>query len=273
MSWMGNYNLTGWVGPSGRGQVTGSGLTGMDPNYSYTVGFANTTAQYWAKVASDGSFTAPSMKAGTYTMTVYKNELAVYTESVTVNAGATTTVDNRSITADPSTATALWRIGDWDGTPLEFMNGSNINLMHPSDVRNTPWTSALTYTVGDPVTTFPAAEWKTSVNSPLTVKFNLTAAQVASHTIRIGITTAYAGGRPILTVNSWTSSIPAATTQPSSRTLTVGTYRGNNKMLTYSVPSSAFVVGTNTLTISVASGSSGTGYLSPAYAFDALDML
>jgi hypothetical protein len=36
----------------------------------------------------------------------------------------------------PSTASALWRIGDWDATPLEFMNGAHINVMHPSDVRN-----------------------------------------------------------------------------------------------------------------------------------------
>jgi rhamnogalacturonan endolyase len=44
-------------------------------------------------------------------------------------------------------------------------------------------------------------------------------------------------------------------------------------MFTYDVPASAFVAGTNTLTINVASGTAGTGYLSPGYAYDALDML
>ncbi|TFW29842.1 hypothetical protein E4O92_17995 [Massilia horti] len=273
MSWMGDYCLSGWVGASGRGQVSGTGLSGMDPNYSYTVGFANTTAQYWADVSPTGGFSAAGMKAGTYSMTVYKNELAVYTEQVTVDAGATTTMNNRSITGDPSTASALWRIGDWDGTPLEFLNGTSFNVRHPSDVRNASW-AVTGFNVGDPVNTFPAALWQNTVgNNPLTVTFNLTAAQVASHTVRIGITTANAGGRPKIVVNGWTSSIPAASSQPSSRTLTVGTYRGNNKMFTYSVPASAFVAGTNTMTIYVSSGSSGTAFLSPSYSFDALDML
>jgi rhamnogalacturonan endolyase len=33
------------------------------------------------------------------------------------------------------------------------------------------------------------------------------------------------------------------------------------------------VSGTNTLVVTVASGTAGTGYLSPGYAYDALDML
>ncbi|MCZ9336748.1 polysaccharide lyase family protein, partial [Streptomyces sp. TRM76130] len=67
------------------------------------------------------------------------------------------------------------------------------------------------------------------VNSGLLVYFRLTAAQAAAaHTLRIGVTTAYANGRPQVTVNSWTSSIPSPPTQPSTRSLTNGSYRGNN---------------------------------------------
>jgi rhamnogalacturonan endolyase len=110
------------------------------------------------------------------------------------------------------------------------------------------------------------------VNNPTTVTFTLSASQVAAHTVRIGITAAYAGGRPQITVNGWTSSAPAASTQPSSRSLTIGTYRGNNALYTYGVPASAFVTGTNRLTITVISGSGGTGYLSPGYSYDAVEL-
>jgi hypothetical protein len=65
---------------------------------------------------------------------------------------------------------------------------------------------------------------------------------------------------------------PAASSQPSSRSLTVGTYRGNNALYAYAVPVSAFVAGTNTMTLAVISGSGGTGYLSPGYSYDCVEM-
>jgi rhamnogalacturonan endolyase len=275
MSWMGNYGLNGWVGASGRGKVVGNGLSGRDSAFldKYTVGFANANAQYWTNASStNGSFVRSDMKPGTYTMTVYKNELAVYSEQVNVTAGGVTTLNTRTITADPSLATALWRIGSWDGTPLELMNGMTFNIRHPSDSRNPSW-GPVTYALGSATNKFPAAQWKTGVNNPTTVTFNLTSAQIANRTIRIGITAAIAGGRPMIKVNNWTSPIPASSSQPDSRSLTIGTYRGNNAMYSYSVPASAFVAGTNTLTIEVVSGSSGTAYLSPGFSYDALDML
>jgi rhamnogalacturonan endolyase len=108
------------------------------------------------------------------------------------------------------------------------------------------------------------------------LSFTLTAAQAATdRTLRIGITTAKAGGRPQITVNdAWTSAIPAAATEPSTRTLTVGSYRGNNHTYEYVIPAVHLVTGTNTLRVDAASGSAGGGgYLSPSYGFDALDLL
>lgn len=273
MGWMETQNLSGWVPASQRGKVSGRGLLGFDLAHKFTVAFKNDTAQYWTVAkAPNGNFTTPPMKPGSYTMTVYKDELELYTETVDVGSGTTTTLPQRTLGADPDKAPAVWRIGTWDGTPLEFLNGPSINVRHPSDVRNAAW-GPVTYAVGAPAATFPAAQWKVAANSPTRVTFELTPAQVAQHTIRIGITTATAGGRPQITVNGWTSSAPAASNQPSSRTLTVGSYRGNNKMFTYNVPASAFVAGTNTLTINVASGSGGSGFTGPGYAYDALDML
>jgi rhamnogalacturonan endolyase len=110
------------------------------------------------------------------------------------------------------------------------------------------------------------------VNNPATVVFSLSSGQIAARTVRIGITAAYAGGRPQITVNNWTSPAPPPSSQPSSRSLTIGTYRGNNALFTYNVPASAFTAGTNKMTISVISGSSGSGYLSPGVSYDCVEM-
>jgi rhamnogalacturonan endolyase len=273
MSWIDSQNLLGQVPAAQRGKVVGRALYGFDLAHKYTIGFANANAQYWTVAnAPNGNFAMPAMKPGAYTMTVYKEERALYTGSVTVNSGATTTLAPITLTGDPDKDAAVWRIGVWDGTPLEFLNGTTINVRHPQDVRNASW-GPVTYAVGAPFAAFPAVQWKVGLNNPTTVTFNLTPDQITNHTIRIGITTANGGGRPAINVNGWSGSVPSPSSQPNSRSVTTGNYRGNNTMFTYQVPASAFVVGANTLTISVASGSGGTLYLSPNYAYDALDML
>jgi rhamnogalacturonan endolyase len=273
-SWFSSMGLSGWVGQSGRGTVAASAITGLDSAYTYTVGFSNTAAQYYATAsASDGSFTCPDMLPGDYTMNIYKNELVVGTRAVSVTAGGTTSLGSIAITADPSSATALWRIGDWDGTPAELLNGDKVTTMHPSDVRMASWTPG-TYVVGTSTagTGFPAYQWK-SVNGTQEVDFTLTAAQLQAYKIRIGITAAYGSGRPNIEINGTTSSFLAASTQPDSRSLTIGSYRGNNQTYTFSIPASKLVVGTNVLKISVISGSTGTTWLSPGYSTDAVDMI
>jgi rhamnogalacturonan endolyase len=269
-SWMSSLGLSGYV--SSRGSVVLNGLSGMDTTYTYTLGFANTTAQYWATTSSSGSATCSGMKPGTYTMTVYKGELAVYTESVTVSAGSTTTLNTRTITADPSTTSTIWRIGNWDGTPNEFLNGQTIAVRHPSDSRNSSW-GPVTYAVGSATNKFPAVQFR-GANTPTTVTFTLTAAQAAAaHTLKIGLTTAYNNGRPSLTINGHALSVPSASTQPSARTITVGTYRGNNTTYSWSIPAADFVTGTNTLTINVASGNSDlSAWLSASWAYDCVEL-
>jgi rhamnogalacturonan endolyase len=273
-SWLGTLGLTGWVGPEARGAVSGAAITGRDPRFAYTVGFSNATAQYWAAAdTTDGHFASTGMIPGTYTMKVYKNELAVDTRTVTVNAGASTDAGTIAVTGDPGAATALWRIGDWDGSPAEFVNGGKVTTMHPSDVRMASWTPG-DYVVGTstPATSFPAYQWK-DVNGALTVRFNLRQSQIVPLRLRVGITTAFAGGRPKAQVNGWVSANPSPSTQPSSRTLTVGTYRGNNTMYTFDIPASELVVGQNVLTLTAISGTSGTRFLSPGYSYDAIDLI
>jgi rhamnogalacturonan endolyase len=270
MTFMYGLGLTGAVAAAGRGWVAGN-ASGVTSGIASTVGWANATAQYWATPQSNGDFASPLMKPGSYTQTLYQGELAVATRTVTVTAGAETTGQNIE-SAWVTPASPIFRIGTWDGTPSGFLNWANLTFMHPSDSRMASW-GPVSYTVGSSsAANFPAYQFK-NVNNPTTVKFTLSSSQVAARTVRIGITAAYAGGRPQITVNSWTSAAPSPSSQPSSRSLTIGTYRGNNTLYTYSVPASAFVAGSNTMTMTVISGSSAlSDWLSPAVSYDCVEM-
>ncbi|WP_043685544.1 rhamnogalacturonan lyase B N-terminal domain-containing protein [Streptomyces xylophagus] len=279
-SWADSLGISGYTAASSRGRVAGVGITGRDTAYAYTVGLANSAAQYWGSArASDGYFSITGILPGTYTLTVFKGELAVYTGSVTVTAGGTTTLNSIAIPSsnDPSNASAIWRIGNWDGSPSGFKNADLMTYAHPSDVRAASWTGNVVVGSGTETSGFPCYLWK-DVNSGIIVYFKLTAAQLAAaHTLRIGVTTAYANGRPQVVVNdTWTSAVPSPPTQPSTRSLTVGSYRGNNNTFTYSVPASAWLTDAsayNTLKIYVASGSGTTAYLSAGTSIDAIDLL
>ncbi|WAU80444.1 polysaccharide lyase family protein [Streptomyces sp. Qhu-G9] len=276
-SWVDGLGITGWVGRSGRGRVAGVGLKGMDADHAYTVGFANSAAQYWARAASGtGAFSCPGMLPGTYTLTVHKGELAVHTASVTVSAGGTTTLNSITVGNDPSTANTIWRLGDWNGTPGEFKNADLMTYAHPSDSRAAKWTGNVVMGGGDEAASFPCYIWS-GINDGVLVYFRLTAAQAAAaHTLRIGVTNAYINGRPRVTVNDWVSAIPSPPSQPSTRSLTTGSYRGNNHTFTYNVPASAWKTDTsqyNVLKLNIVSGSSGTAYLSAGTSFDCMDLL
>ncbi|MEU0672810.1 rhamnogalacturonan lyase B N-terminal domain-containing protein [Streptomyces sp. NPDC006172] len=278
--WADSLGIPGYVGAGGRGRVAGVGITGRNTAYPYTVGLANAAAQYWGPArASDGHFSIGGVLPGTYTLTVYKSELAVHSTQVTVTAGATTTLNTLAIPSsnDPSNASAIWRINDWTGTPSGFKNADLMTYAHPSDVRAAAWTGNVVIGDGKESSAFPCYLWK-DVNSGLLVYFKLTATQAAAaHTLRIGVTTAYANGRPQVTVNdAWTSAIPSPPTQPNTRSLTNGSYRGNNHTFTYSVPASAWLTDTgryNVLKIDVVSGSGTTGFLSAGTSIDAIDLL
>jgi len=269
LTWLDSLNLLGWTPASGRGNVSGT-ATGVPSPFQAVVGFSGPAGQYWATV-NNGAYTCTGMLPGTYKATLFKGEFEVAVQNdVVVTAGATTPLD--LVSAEP-TPSVIFRIGEWDGTPTGFMNADKLTTMHPSDVRMTPW-GPITYTVGvDPLATFPAAEFRLK-NSPTTIKFTLAPNQVADLTIRVGITCNYAGARPTVNVNNvWNSSVPAAPSQPGTRSITVGTYRGNNNTFSWTIPASALVTGTNTLTLTPVSGTSDIGpFLSASYVFDAVEL-
>jgi rhamnogalacturonan endolyase len=272
-SFMDGLSIAGWVAGAGRGAVSGT-ASGVPSGYTVTVGLSNTLAQYWTSADLSGGYTITGVLPGTYTETVYANELAVGSQSVTISAGSTTNQDISDTTPIP---TPIWSIGAWDGTPNEFLNEPALNTEHPSDVRLAPWNN-VSFVVGvNSDSDWPAAQWK-DVNNDNQISFTLTADQAAlANTLRIGITDAFAGGRPQIRVNmgqpyAWTSALPAPSSQPNSRSITRGTYRGNNTTFTYNIPRSALVAGANTIDISVNSGTSGAGFLSPAIVYDAIDL-
>ncbi|KAH7123295.1 Rhamnogalacturonase B, N-terminal-domain-containing protein [Dactylonectria estremocensis] len=279
-TWVDALALSGWTTWADRGYASGVGISNMKSGFAYTVGLSNSNAQYWGSAASsNGAWSIKKIIPGTYTLTVYKGELEVYTGSVTISKGAGTAVNTVKAT-DPADDTAIWRIGEWDGTPRGFLNFEDAKMkptyMHPSDKRLSSW-SPSNFIVGTSSTnSFPGYMW-VDVNNAHLVYFKLTSAQLAaSHKIRIGITEAYINGRPTIKVNDWSATTPAATNQAKTRSLTVGTYRGNNVKLEFTVPSSAFKQSTSEwqiLTISIVTGSTGTGYLSGGVSFDSIDML
>ena len=153
------------------------------------------------------------------------------------------------------------------------MNGGSLATMHPSDIRMTHWAPS-TFTVGSSQnSSFPSVQFR-GTNTPTTVKFNLTSTQAAAaHTLKIGITGAYNNGRPSVLINGHALSNPGASSQPNSRSFTIGTYRGNNTTFSWSIPASDFVTGQNTMTISPISGSSDLGpFLSAAFGYDCVEL-
>lgn len=258
-------NLTNWVPRFGRGTVSGS-VTGLPDGFDNVIGFANTNAQYWSRIAADGSYISPPMIPGIYMAKVYKQEMEVATGSVVVTAGVTNTLGLASTEANPA---IIWRLGDRDGTPNGFMNADKVTWMHPSDVRMSDWNLG-PFTVGSstPETGIPCYQWKDIGGGGQTIQFKLTSNQLVNTTVNVGITVAYANGRPNVGVNGWTSALQGASPQPGTRSLTTGSYRGNNWQYTFTVPASALNEGVNTLTVYPISGSGGIGFLSAGYSLD-----
>ena len=280
--------ISGYVGASGRGALTGT-ASGVPSTLQATVALSNAADQYWALPnASTGVYTIAGILPGTYTETLYQGELAVGTKTVTIAAGQTTSANIVDTFYVPSSA--VFRIGTWDGTPLGFLNADKITTMHPTDVRMSAWaadsTGMTNFTVGtDSDSSWPMAEWHaetgTTQNGVTTyedvknrITFTLTAAQVATgETLRIGLTR-LDSGRPTVSVNSgaWNSAVPSIYSEPDSRGLTTGNWRGNNCIYMFNIPSSALVAGTNTIDIYCTSGSTGTIY-SGYQIYDAIDLV
>jgi len=265
MDFLSTY-IPGLLSNAQRGGVSGT-AGGTWNGLTATVGLAGTNGQYWGQVKA-GKFVIGHIKPGTYTATLYAGELAVgATRTVTVTAGATTSL---AMTGSVPAAGTLFQLGTFDGTPAGFLNADRIETQHPSDARMSAW-KASGYNVSSGAAKFPMAEFK-SVNSPMALNFTLASVPANGVKLRIATTSSFAGGRPAVTIGSYSSPASAspAPTNLDSRNVTRGTWRGVNTTYTFTIPAGALKAGANTLSISTISGSSGATYLSPNFIFDAL---
>ncbi|MGF7235190.1 MAG: rhamnogalacturonan lyase B N-terminal domain-containing protein [Frankia sp.] len=258
--------IPGLLSVAQRGTVTGT-ATGSWGGLAVTAALDGPNGQYWAPV-TNGRFTIAKVRPGTYTATLYAGELAVgKTTTVTAKAGGTAST---ALSGSVPAAGTLFQLGAWDGTPAGFRNADKIETMHPSDVRMADWNGG-PVNVSAGAGAVPMAVFK-SVNSPLKLNFSLSSVPAAGARLRIGITIGFAGGRPAASIGGYTS--PTSASPPSvnlnSRGVTRGTWRGVNQLHTFTIPASALHTGTNTLSITALSGSSGTTFLSPSFVFDAI---
>ncbi|KAH8648460.1 family 4 polysaccharide lyase [Xylariales sp. PMI_506] len=269
VSFFDNLGLTGYVGASGRGYVSGT-ASGTSSSYPIVLHWYNANYQGWVYASSSGAFTSPHLVAGTYTMNLYQQELLAASTTVTVTAGGTTTsniaASNAIITGSRTT---IFQLGQYDGQPTGFLNAAAQLRMHPSDDRMSSWAPGTVASTA--ASSWPMAMFK-DVNNGQKISFSLSSAVSATATLRIATTLSFAGGRPQATINSYVCSAPAAPTEIDSRGVTRGAYRGLGDVYTCSVPAGNLVSGSNTVTINVISGSSGDDYLSPNVIFDAIEL-
>ncbi|KAF9517564.1 polysaccharide lyase family 4 protein [Hydnum rufescens UP504] len=130
------------------------GISGIVPASGH--GFVTCNAQYWA-VPDGSSHTSSLMHPGTYTVTLYEDELAVAISSVSIDTERTTTLDLVSAESIPA---VIWRIGDADGTPAHQLRKFFSRVA--------------------------------DVNNPTTIQTALSASQIGSRTLRIRTTSALA---------------------------------------------------------------------------------
>lgn len=108
------------------------------------------------------------------------------------------------------------------------------------------------------------AIFKSGVNNGQNITFELDGALDAEAYFRTATTLAFAGGRPDITVNSFSCETPGAPgTKIDSRGVTRGAYRGFGEVYNCTIPAGTLIGGTNTISIFITSGSSGETYLSP----------
>jgi rhamnogalacturonan endolyase len=91
--------------------------------------------QYWADIDGSGRVTIPSVKAGTYRLTIYADDIFGQYEQdgIVIKAGSVATA---SATWEAESAgTELWRIGTPDKSSGEFRHGNEKDTTHPLQPR------------------------------------------------------------------------------------------------------------------------------------------
>ncbi|NJC00511.1 rhamnogalacturonan endolyase [Xanthomonas sp. 3272] len=260
--------LTGYLASDGRGALSGR-VSGVLSGQPAVIGLRNDQAEYWATANGSGDYQIAGVRPGRYRMTLYQHELEVAQRDVEIHANATA---QAALQAAVLPGTLKWQIGTADGTPAGFRHADLLPRAHPSDKRMS-WVP-VTYTVGSSsAASFPAVQWR-GINTPTRIDFTLGSSGVRGYRLRIFVPLTQVGARPQISVNArWNGPMPAAPTQPKTRGITRGTWRGNNTLYEVDIPASALQSGSNRIEIGIASGSPDNGFLSPAVVFDSIQLV
>jgi rhamnogalacturonan endolyase len=280
-SFIEKFELSGYLGDSERGIVTGKGL-GTSTDFPMVIHWYNDDCQQWTYATSDRSFQSPMLSPGIYTQALYHYELLAGTTTVTVKVGATATATvsatNPIITEGRS---RIFQIGDYDGRATGFLNADKQPRMHVSDERMDDWNTP-TYVVGQSsMDEFPMAIFE-DINNNRKIQFSLTSAITTAAAIRVGTTQSFYFGKPTIKVNSYDCGTFDDPNASSGRGITKvlplspfevdridrtqqGKSHGDMTVYYCKIPAGNLVSGTNTVTLGVTSKKSGDSWLSPNY--------
>jgi rhamnogalacturonan endolyase len=114
--------------------------------------------QYWTVADTQGNFTLPAVRPGTYTLYAY-NTGAVgefSQKSITVSAGKTASLGTVTWSVPHAGRKIAWEIGVPDRTAREFRHGNDYFRAYLWDVYPKEFTNPLVYTIG---TSNPAKDW------------------------------------------------------------------------------------------------------------------
>jgi rhamnogalacturonan endolyase len=87
--------------------------------------------QYWADISDSGSVTIPSVKAGTYRLTIYADGIFGQYEQDGVQIKAGSVAKLSATWVAESAGNELWRIGTPDKSSGEFRHGNEKDTSHP----------------------------------------------------------------------------------------------------------------------------------------------
>ena len=215
------FKDTGYVPETGRGTVSGTfsindpgapnaspaGMwIGLAPDNGVDFQFQFFTYQFWVKTASDGSFTIPHVRPGSYALYAFGPGAAGTFKKTGVAVTAGQKLDLGTVSWTPArTAATVWEIGVPDRDSHEFLNGDSLYPYWATSYVDYPteFPKGITYTAGvddwSKVWNFALMNdvnnaWAT--NPPNTVNFTLPKAPTAGTQARfyLALASSFASG-------------------------------------------------------------------------------
>lgn len=144
----GRFVVTDALKPDVSGAGAWVGVAQPDPGGNWQ--FESKRYQYWVKADSNGNFSIPSVRPGTYTLYAFtQGAVGEYSMAkVTVTAGGTTALGNLTWNVPHYGRSIAWEIGVPDRTAKEFWHGGDYFEPFLWDQFPGEFSNPLEYTVG-----------------------------------------------------------------------------------------------------------------------------